>query len=120
MAAKHVFVLVVHDPAEDVSWITEGLRNEYIVHVANDVHQLDDALAARRYASVVCCVGGSVRARDYGPHVARIAPDQRVIFAAGPNATEDDLAYVRGARSDWIAHPTPPQEVLALVRAVAG
>ena len=120
MAAKHVFVLVVHDPGEDVTWVTEGLRNDYIIHVANDGKQLDEALSARRYASVVCCLGATVRARDYGIRITRTAPDQRVIFAAGPNTTDDDFAYMRGARSDWLPYPTAPQEVLALVRAVAG
>ena len=120
MEAKHVFVLVVHDGTEDISWVTDGLRNAFIVHIATNEQHLVDALGVRQYAAVVCCLGGSVEARRYGTLIADIAPDQRVLFAAGPSATDDDLAYLRSARRDWLAHPAQPQEVLALVRAVAG
>jgi hypothetical protein len=114
---KGVYVLVVHDPTVDVRKIADVLTASFVVREVTTAFDALERLSGAPLACVVCVTGGAIRAEDFQTLVSRAAPEQahRLLFVADGK----DAAFLESSGANWLSATSEPQEVLALVRAVA-
>jgi len=115
---RGVYVLVVHDPGVNIDPVVRALGDGFIVRDATTAFDALERLSGAPLACVVCVIGGAIHGEDFFTLVSRAAPEQakRVVFIA----TEDtESAFLRASGASWLPSTAEPQEILALVRAVA-
>ncbi len=115
---RGVYVLVVHDPTVDVRALCDALTEGFVVREVTTAFDALERLSGAPLACVVCVIGGSIRGADFHTLVTRAAPEQahRLLFV-DPDGSEGE--YLEASGAHLLASNAPPQEVLALVRAVA-
>jgi hypothetical protein len=115
---RGVYVLVVHDPTVDVQALCDVLTGGFVVREVTTAFDALERLSGAPLACVVCVIGGSIRGEDFYTLVTHAAPEQsdRLLFVDHASAEAD---FLKTSGAHWVAGTTEPQEVLALVRAVA-
>jgi hypothetical protein len=114
---RGVYVLVVHDPTVEVQALCDALTAGFVVREVTTAFDALERLTGAPLACVVCIIGGSIRAEDFHTLVTRAAPEQahRLLFI---DQAESEAEFLKASGAHWLP-TTEPQEVLALVRAVA-
>lgn len=110
------YVLVVHDAEHRLSAISGALRKELVVRECFALHEAFAELAARSYACVIVRASGAVAADFLRRIRDSIWRDVPIIFVCGADAS--DRRDLERERATCVSEQTPPDEVLALVRAV--
>jgi hypothetical protein len=115
---RGVYVLVVHDPGVNMDLVVHALGDGFIVRDATTAFDALERLSGAPLACVVCVIGGAIRGEDFFTLVSRAAPEQakRVVFIA---RDESEAEFLRSSGASWLPSTSEPQEILALVRAVA-
>ena len=113
-----MYVLVVHDATVDVSALCEGLTGSFVVREVTAAFDALERLTGAPLACVVCVIGGSIRGEDFHTLVTRAAPEQshRLLFV---DHADSEAEFLKASGAHWLPASAAPQEVLALVRAVA-
>jgi len=115
---RGVYVLVVHDATVDVRSLCDALTAGFVVRDVTTAFDALERLSGAPLACVVCVIGGSIRAADFHTLVTRAAPEQahRLLFIGH---AESEAEFLKASGRHWLPSTAEPQEVLALVRAVA-
>ena len=116
---RHQFVLVVHDSSEDVTPICTRLRKNLVVHATTNPFDAIEPITVRRRACILCCLGRRIHAEDFYQLVARNSEEQvsHIVFVAGRNASQADLAFLHKTRNRWLPLTATPEEIYDAVRA---
>jgi len=115
---RGVYVLIVHDPAVDVRVLSDTIAAGFVVRSATTAFDALERLSGAPLACVVCVIGGAIRGEDFHTLVTRAAPEQahRLLFI---DQAGTDAEFLKASGAHWLPQTAEPQEVLALVRAVA-
>ena len=115
---RGVYVLVVHDPTVDVRDLCDALTAGFVVRDVTAAFDALERLSGAPLACVVCVIGGAIRGEDFLKLVSRAAPEQahRLLFI---DHADSEAEFLKTSGTHWLPSSAEPQEVLALVRAVA-
>lgn len=113
-----MYVLVVHDPAVDVRELCDTIAAGFVVRSVTNAFDALERLSGAPLACVVCVIGGAMHGEDFHKLVTRAAPEQshRLLFI---DHESREAEFLKASGAHWLAGSVEPQEVLALVRAVA-
>jgi hypothetical protein len=116
---RGVYVLLVHDPTVDVSTLCDALTAGFVVREVTTAFDALERLSGAPLACVVCVIGGAIRGQDFHTLVTRAAPEQahRLLFV---DHAQSEAEFLKSSGAHWLPAAAEPQELLALVRAVAG
>jgi hypothetical protein len=115
---RGVYVLVVHDPTVDVQTLCDALTAGFVVREVTTAFDALERLTGAPLACVICVIGGAIRGEDFHTLVTRAAPEQshRLLFV---DHESSEAEFLKASGAHWLPATSEPQEVLALVRAVA-
>jgi hypothetical protein len=115
---RGVYVLVVHDPTVEVRALCDALTAGFVVREVTTAFDALERLSGAPLACVVCIIGGSIHAEDFHTLVTRAAPEQshRLLFI---DHADSEAEFLKSSGAHWLPTTAEPEEVLALVRAVA-
>lgn len=113
-----MYVLVVHDPTVDVRVLCDTISAGFVVRSVTTAFDALERLSGAPLACVVCVIGGAIRGEDFHTLVARAAPEQahNLLFI---DHFDSEAEFLKTSGVHWLPSTAEPQEVLALIRAVA-